>query len=81
MRGKFDATAAGQQHIVDLLTTLATESVREFIRREPDEDLMKELFASARYVSGTFDQAEGREQPGDRQDPQRDQADRGEPGR
>jgi hypothetical protein len=25
MRGKFDATAAGQQHIVDLLTTIMNE--------------------------------------------------------
>jgi len=36
----------------------AVESVREFSRREPDEAVLAKLFEEARYVSGTFDQAE-----------------------
>ena len=34
----------------------AVESVREFSRREPDEDVLERLFAEARYVAGTFDE-------------------------
>ncbi len=37
---------------------LAIESVREFSRREPDEDLLAKLFADVRYVPGSFDQAD-----------------------
>jgi glucose-6-phosphate 1-dehydrogenase len=36
----------------------AVESVREFSRREADEEVLEKLFAEARYVAGTFDQAE-----------------------
>src|SRR5918999_2622264 len=35
----------------------AVDSVREFSRREPDADVLEKLFAEARYVAGTFDQA------------------------
>ncbi|HEV7752592.1 MAG TPA: glucose-6-phosphate dehydrogenase [Baekduia sp.] len=34
----------------------ASEAIRQFSRREPDETVLKELLANVRYVSGTFDQ-------------------------
>ena len=37
---------------------LAFESVREFSRRDVDEELLTKLFADVRYVSGSFDQAD-----------------------
>jgi len=37
---------------------LAIESVKEFSRREPDEDLLHKLFADVRYVPGSFDDAD-----------------------
>jgi glucose-6-phosphate 1-dehydrogenase len=55
--GRFNLVGSSRSDMSDEeFRTLATESVREFSRREPDEDLMKELFSGARYVSGTFDQ-------------------------
>ena len=35
---------------------LATEAVRKFSRRTPDDAVLKRLFENARYVAGTFDQ-------------------------
>jgi len=37
---------------------LATQAVRQYSRRTPDEAVLRRLFENARYVPGTFDQAE-----------------------
>jgi len=37
---------------------LATQAVRQYSRRTPDEAVLRRLFENARYVAGTFDQAE-----------------------
>src|SRR3954463_16580452 len=34
----------------------ATEAIKQFSRRTPDETVLKELLSNIRYVSGTFDQ-------------------------
>jgi glucose-6-phosphate 1-dehydrogenase len=34
----------------------ASDAIRQFSRREPDETVLKELLANVRYISGTFDQ-------------------------
>jgi glucose-6-phosphate 1-dehydrogenase len=33
----------------------ATEAIRKFSRREPDETVLKELLSNVRYISGSFD--------------------------
>jgi glucose-6-phosphate 1-dehydrogenase len=33
----------------------ATEAIRQFSRREPDETVLKELLSNVRYISGSFD--------------------------
>ncbi|MEA2228558.1 MAG: glucose-6-phosphate 1-dehydrogenase [Solirubrobacteraceae bacterium] len=40
----------------DAFRTMAMEAVREFSRRPPDENVLQQLFANARYVSGSFDE-------------------------
>ena len=35
---------------------MATEAVRKFSRRTPDDAVLTRLFENARYVPGTFDQ-------------------------
>src|SRR5919206_500440 len=37
---------------------MAAQAVRRFSRREPSADVLDQLFAAARYVPGTFDQAQ-----------------------
>jgi glucose-6-phosphate 1-dehydrogenase len=37
---------------------LAMKAVRQYSRRTPDDNVLRRLFESARYVPGTFDQPE-----------------------
>ena len=37
---------------------MAVQAVRQFSRRQPDPQVLEKLFAGARYVTGTFDQAQ-----------------------
>jgi glucose-6-phosphate 1-dehydrogenase len=37
---------------------MAAQAVRQFSRRQPDPQVLGQLFAAARYVPGTFDQAQ-----------------------
>jgi glucose-6-phosphate 1-dehydrogenase len=57
--GRFNLVGSSRSDLAhEEFRDLAIESVREFSRREPDEDLLAKLFADVRYVSGSFDEAE-----------------------
>jgi glucose-6-phosphate 1-dehydrogenase len=42
----------------DEFRAMATEAVRKYSRREPDDAVLTRLFENARYVAGTFDQSD-----------------------
>src|SRR3954447_4804477 len=42
----------------DEFRAMATEAVRRYSRREPDDAVLTRLFENARYVAGTFDQSD-----------------------
>jgi glucose-6-phosphate 1-dehydrogenase len=55
--GRFNLIGSSRSDLPDEeFRQLAIDSVKEFSRREPDEDLLDKLFADVRYVSGSFDQ-------------------------
>jgi glucose-6-phosphate 1-dehydrogenase len=57
--GRFHLIGSSRSELSDEdFRNLAIASVKEFSRREPDDDLLRKLFADARYVPGSFDQAD-----------------------
>jgi glucose-6-phosphate 1-dehydrogenase len=57
--GRFHLIGVSRSEMTDdEFRVMAQESVREFSRREPDAAVLDKLFESARYVAGTFDEAE-----------------------
>src|SRR3712207_4357949 len=55
--GRFHLIGSSRSEMSDEeFRDLAIESVKEFSRREPDEDLLQKLFSEVRYVAGSFDE-------------------------
>jgi len=55
---RFNLVGASRSDLPDEeYRALAADAIREFSRREPDEDVLTALLERVRYVSGTFDDA------------------------
>jgi len=56
---RFNLVGISRSEMIDEeFRELATKAVRQYSRRTPDEAVLRRLFENARYVPGTFDQAE-----------------------
>ena len=56
---RFNLVGISRSEMIDEeFRELATKAVRQYSRRTPDEAVLRRLFENARYVAGTFDQAE-----------------------